>query len=508
MTMDHDSSRAKQQMITELRAHCCGRKQELAIIEKFKRLYCPADAILWYTKPCFLHRLVNSALRTGDALDQYTFRYFIVDMCKCLEKAAVDTRTRYTVPFSVYRGAQMCRDEVEKFHVGTLVATNGFLSSSQNLDVAQQFIGIDTVTGMSPSRSRKDLRQYVLFNIDVDLTKFPDTIVADVAERSTVPDENEVIFDIGTTFIITDVMYDAKHYLWHIRMTLSLEVAQLHQDYTNYIRTRLTEINGVLLFGNVLADMLGEHNRALSYFHRLLRTVEMNDENRPNIYFHLARIYRYIKKYQQAITYYRCAQLLQRRRLPQSNFDYARTLSGLGVIYLEMGNTTRAISLLKQGLIVKRRVVPEDHLENAHIWNRLAEAYWQEKQYESAVVLLMKSLSFFKRKMPTGHPAEAQSLHILGLVQHALGNREEALQAFQQALRIRETFLSNDALVVGETCYELSVVHSEREEEYPIAFSYAQRALHIFQSKLLLKDTQLQRVIQLVDRLSQQERPD
>ncbi|CAF3704779.1 unnamed protein product [Rotaria socialis] len=503
MAMNHHSARAKQQMLTELRAHCRGNKRQLEIIDEFNHSYCASDAIFWYTKPCFFYRLVNSALRTGNPLDQYTFRYFLVDMCEYLEMAAAATRALYTTPFRVYRGAQLCRDEVEQLHIGTLVANNGFFSSSLHLDVAQQFIGIDLDTGMSPSHGRSDIRQYSLFKIEVDLAKFPDIIVADVSSESTVPDENEIIFDLGTTFIITDIFYDAEHRIWHIQMTLSSEVAQLHSDYTKYIRKRLTEIEPALLFGNVLADMLSDFKGALSYFHRLLRTLDKDDENRANVYFHLARVYRYVKKYQQAITYYRCAQLLQRRRLPQTNFDYARTLSGLGVIYLETGNPARAISLLQQGTIVKRRVLPEDHLEFAHIANRLAQAYCQEKQYEPAVALLLKTLSFFKRKMPTDHPCEAQSLHMMGVVQHEMGNREQALDYFQRALRIRENLLAKDDPVVGETCYELSVIHAERDEEYALALSFAQRALDIFQSKCSAKDSELQRVVQLIDRLTQ-----
>ena len=96
--------------------------------------------------------------------------------------------------------------------------------------------------------------------------------------------------------------------------------------------------------------------------------------------------------------------------------------------------------------------------------------------------------------MPTNHPAEAQTLHIMGLVQHALGDREQALDYLQRALRIRETLLAKDDRIVGTTCYELSVVHAERDDEYPVALSYAQRALNIFQIKLPPKYTKLQRV--------------
>ena len=64
--------------------------------------------------------------------------------------------------------------------------------------------------------------------------------------------------------------------------------------------------------------------------------------------------------------------------------------------------------------------------------------------------------------------------------------------------------LAKDDPAVGETCYEMSVVYATRNDEYPVALNYAQRALSIFHTKLSPKDIQLQRVVQLVDQLSQQ----
>ena len=48
------------------------------------------------------------------------------------------------------------------------------------------------------------------------------------------------------------------------------------------------------------------------------------------------------------------------------------------------------------------------------------------------MILLMKSVSFFKQKMPIDHPVGAQSLHLLGLVHHAIGNRDEVLEALSK----------------------------------------------------------------------------
>ncbi len=66
-------------------------------------------------------------------------------MCAHLEKAAIEFKKQIE-SFRVYRGSKLSRDEVEKLRVGRLVACNGFLSSTRDLNVALNYIGIDPRT--------------------------------------------------------------------------------------------------------------------------------------------------------------------------------------------------------------------------------------------------------------------------------------------------------------------------------------------------------------------------
>jgi tetratricopeptide (TPR) repeat protein len=422
-----------------------------------------------------------------------------------LEDAATLTRAHYTKPFRVYRGARLSKNEVEELRVGTLVATNGYMSSSIHLNVAQVFISIDPTTGMSPSRSRDDKLQCVLFAIDINLTDSPEINVADVSDFSAVSDEKEVLFDLGTTFIITTIEYDIEHRVWHIRMVSSSEMTQLRQDYSAYINRRLTDTSPTMMFGHLLSDISSDYAGAMNYFHHLLRTIPVDNEDRPTIYFYLARIYRFIGKHKTAIEYFRCALLLQKRKLPQSSMGYGRALAGLATTYSELGESTRAVYLYERAIAIHRAFLPSDHFEMAMESNRLAYAYWQEKQYERALAHLSNVLIFYKRTMPVCHPGQAQALHTMGLVYHALGNREQALDYYTQALHMRESLLSDDHPFVARTCYQLSLLHAERHDERIIALDYAQRALNIRSRKLPPNHDELNQSIELVKQLSEKE---
>jgi tetratricopeptide (TPR) repeat protein len=298
--MPYNSPEAKREMLAECRACCYNDPHKLAVIGEFDRTYRSVDAILWYTKPCFLYRLINKALRTEDNLVLYKFRYFIMDLCARLGETAL-VSAHHIKPFRAYRGSNLSRYEVERLEIGSLVATNGFFSSSRHLAVAQHFINLDPDTGISLSRSRSDQRQYILFEVDVDLNNSPDIVVTDVSGYSSIPDENEILFNLGTTFIITGINYDDEIHVWYIRMTTSSELALINEKYNNYTLERCIEITPAISFGHLICEILSDYPKALDYLHRLLRSKPWNDDNRSGIYHYLARVYFFMGKYEQAI---------------------------------------------------------------------------------------------------------------------------------------------------------------------------------------------------------------
>jgi len=88
----------QQYMIDECRLYDQKNPKSLAINDEFEQTYCPTDAIQWHTRSCFLFRLINKALRTGDIITLYTFRYFISDLC-----ANVEVVCKEKFPKCVYR---------------------------------------------------------------------------------------------------------------------------------------------------------------------------------------------------------------------------------------------------------------------------------------------------------------------------------------------------------------------------------------------------------------------
>jgi hypothetical protein len=133
-----------------------------------------------------MYRLVNKALRVEDVELLYQFRFFIIDLCKQLKKSWLHAQSIGLTEISstVYRGGKLALTEFYTLTPGHLINTNGFLSTTRNIDVA----GLFTRNLMIHDSNYRA----VIFHITIpeNLTSL---VFADVNHKDTsFPDENEV----------------------------------------------------------------------------------------------------------------------------------------------------------------------------------------------------------------------------------------------------------------------------------------------------------------------------
>ncbi|CAF0899554.1 unnamed protein product [Adineta steineri] len=89
---------------------------------------------------CFLYKLLNKALRTEDIELLSTFRFFIIDLCSVIKQENHRLKNKGTL--ILYRGTQIPKEELEKIkeNIDKTISTNGFLSTSRNINVSLRFI--------------------------------------------------------------------------------------------------------------------------------------------------------------------------------------------------------------------------------------------------------------------------------------------------------------------------------------------------------------------------------
>ena len=92
--------------------------------------------ISWYTKECFLYRMINNTLRRQGFIEIFKIRYIIYFL---RQKTALNIRNERVK--TLFRGTKIPIIEFEKMknHIGIPFLLNGFISTSEKESVALKF---------------------------------------------------------------------------------------------------------------------------------------------------------------------------------------------------------------------------------------------------------------------------------------------------------------------------------------------------------------------------------
>lgn len=215
LRLDHNDF-AKNEMLEMCKAKFISDPIELAKIDIFEKTYVPKNAITWYTKDCFLYRLLNESLQTESIDLIVKLRYFIQDLHNQL--AELHLNFLHSLPsnqsiLTLYRGLRLTMNDLEKFRQNetNLVSINSFLSTTQDYQAALFFAGEGKV---------EDPEVSVIYEISVDTRIAHSVPFAAIEYKSIYLDEDEVLFSMAAVFRIgrTEEKDDR---LWHIELTLT-----------------------------------------------------------------------------------------------------------------------------------------------------------------------------------------------------------------------------------------------------------------------------------------------
>ena len=236
-----------------------------------------------YTRDALFFRLLNQALRTEDMSLVYQFRYLITQLCAQIE---VECRKQINDDqwTSLYRGFQLHEEELGrlKANVDGLISTNSFFSTSRDKRVALMFTDPDRVENQLVN---------VLLEVQVNPARLQSCFFADIQHLSSMLNEEEVLFTLGSIFQIVSVHFDDETRLWLVRLKASDESADRIRDYCQLADHDLREESPITYFGMILTDRLDQPDRAVRYFRGLLSLLDREHPIRIDIYMQLGEAY-------------------------------------------------------------------------------------------------------------------------------------------------------------------------------------------------------------------------
>jgi tetratricopeptide (TPR) repeat protein len=422
----------------EMLSMCCdyyqNNRHELKKIKEFEKTYNRQKAIEWYTDECFLYKLLNKALRTEDIELLYTFRFFIIDLCACIEEDSQHLKDQGIL--TLYRGTQIPTEELRKLkdNVGKIISTNGYLSTSRNVNVSMQFIDHNSLmTGF----------ESVLFEIQAD-PSLKKVIFADVAEKSQIEGEAEVLFNLNALFKIHYATFDSTLQIWNVKLIATDEGAEKVDEYLTLSKQEMEECTPIIYFGRLLMYELGQVDRAGKYFNMLLKSLPSDHPDIAAVYNNIGNVYKAKNELNLALKNYEIAYEIRQRLFPPIHPHIAASLNNISIVHRAKGNFDIALDYLQETLKIDEINYPGDHLRKAMTIANIGQIYGDKRDFDIALTYLSRALEMYKHVLPEQHAQIAMCLGTIAYVYKKKGSLELALDYYQQQLKMEEQCLPFD----------------------------------------------------------------
>ncbi|CAF3907563.1 unnamed protein product [Rotaria sp. Silwood1] len=429
MKTKYDASDMKQ-MIDYSRKHYernVQREKFYSDIDKFEKTYKSSNAIEWYTRQSFVYKLINAALRTEDIEALYIFRFYISDLCRQLANEHKVFRIRHAKSpvLKLYRGCHMTLQELDKLQetIGGMTSINGFVSTTMQQWVADEFLSRDARRGPSV--------QSVLWIIEADC-RIDDVIFAFVAPYSVHPEEEEVIFNIGSAFRIDSVTFNETSNIWHVKAAATNAGSYAFSEYTELLRRELNETSEKVIFGTLLIDM-GKYVTAQHYFEDLIeRYSGSNHPDLPAFHYNLGLTHTFQRDLDLAEQQFLRA-LEYQKLVPLKQRDMVRTLNALGWIHQDNGELDEAIQFYKNAESICEEKLGSNDLANAQTYTYIGRYHLERQQYNESNIFYERALEILRLHLPKQHQRLGIILCEMGDARRKQGKPEQALDLYKQA---------------------------------------------------------------------------
>ncbi|CAF2251126.1 unnamed protein product [Rotaria magnacalcarata] len=398
MAMNNGSTNeSKHEMIDRCRMYYRGNEKEIKNIAEFEKGYTPNQAIRWYTRDSFIYKLINKALRTDDIDSLYNYRFYIVDLSKCLAESighhiAVNTFFSTSRQISVAEVSFQDEDEVI-FDLGTVFKIESFQCKGENRY---------WICRMKASDEGQVIAQEYLDFKQAELNKSSDIEI-----------------------ILGDLLHDMGEWLKSHIYFEQLAVRRINDPQVHFAIARSH-------------DALNRSDHALSHLKQAYILAMESDTKcfalAAKICYYSSRVYYTCNNFADALVFNKKALELYRRAGANDNqAGIAHALRGAGLIYFLKCEHEASLEHFQQALQLFQDVYPFDHPDKSTALSSLSYSYYLIGEYERALQYMLDGTAIHERLLPKDHPQLAVDFTCVGKLLYKQGKYDAALQRFYYA---------------------------------------------------------------------------
>jgi len=387
--MNHDPN-ALDEMLYLCRDYymCNSNTAQLQKIDDFEKDYNRTKAIHYYTLDSFVFRQVNQAFRLENIARIYTFRVYMTDLYKEIVRHA-KSRPILQSDLQLYRGKKLSNTVLQQLsdNKNKLISINGFLSTTQDIEVAKIFADVGQT---------REGYESTLLKLCIDKSTIVRSPFADIKEDSMNKDELEILFTMGSVWLLEQMEWNDGYWMIQLRSCNDLD-SQLRE------LRNLTNGYTFLSMGNISRE-LGEYCNAKNFYRRMLEVDPLDNETRGLVYYHMGLLADELDEYMDALEHFHKAEEL----IP---------------ITASPNNSQPSNS---------RPLYAYNHLPSrVHMFNNTGRSYERKKDFKNALLYYEKALN--EKSDPSD---KAIVYYNMGLLQFRQGVFEAAGKYFTEAIQL------------------------------------------------------------------------
>ncbi len=267
----------KNELIQLLKYQYKENTKEIENINRFEKEYLSTKVLQWYTEECFFYKTLNSILRTENIHWMFLYRSYIFDLQQQLRQNQCKDILK------VYRAQKISKDELDSLQnsLNQFISINSFFSTSTDRSKALSFFNL--------SKSTENIEK-ILFEIEANPNLVKTKPFANISKFSDFPDENEILFMIGSIFRLTNISFDKIQQNWIIQMTLASDEENDLREVLIYMQKQIgNKQTDLRILAKILSDM-GKFDLAEKYLQRFLKQLSPDDHLRVDLYKDLAKV--------------------------------------------------------------------------------------------------------------------------------------------------------------------------------------------------------------------------
>ncbi|CAF3539810.1 unnamed protein product [Adineta steineri] len=427
------------------------------------------NAIWWYScDKAHIYYQINSILRLGNFELLMAYRYYLSDLCRMIEFMYQERkREQGDVAQTFYRAGHISTMQLEKMRKqqkGQFISLIGFISTTTDINIAKGYACKQHIS--------KD-NERALFQINIKPQE-PCTAFAYIDGIAFHPEEKEVLFSMGSTFIV-DTIIDPKN--GENFYTVQLTASDIDKTLIDDIRIKVEDCSAsgrAALLAQYLME-LGEYRAARKYLNSLLFEtndggVLINDPNLATIYSCLGMTYARQGLHGDALKVFKQALNTQARLEYSNNNALASIHNNIGLAYVGLGYMNEAEETLAKALRIQLREVNSNQQQLASMYGDIGYVYYMKDSYSKASVAFEKAEKIYKKcSDKIAHDALEQSLkkaEYLTNYGHLLSVEKsltEAQERYTEALRLYKNILPEDDPKLMQTYINIMLAYAENE---------------------------------------------